>query len=263
VVRLPRRPDAAAKVAYEASVLDRVGGSPVADLVAVPTVRHRGRPHPAFPHGWTVLDWLPGDDAWAARGTLAEPTTETQLSADLASVVAAIGRLKPGPEFAPRTTSQRGGSLPLLLDRLDRWLIDPRWNAADLIDVAAVQRVTDQAREVADEPVPTGPVHGDLIPGNLLVSNDGTLSAVIDWGGAGIGDRAQDLAPAWSLLSAAGRPVFRSVLTAELGLDDADWIRARAIELEHAVGGVLYYRPKGHVLGDIMATTLDRILTDG
>ena len=37
-----------------------------------------------------------------------------------------------------------------------------------------------------DEPVVEGFVHGDLIPGNLLVDG-GRLGAIIDWGGAGRG----------------------------------------------------------------------------
>ncbi len=45
-----------------------------------------------------------------------------------------------------------------------------------------------------------------------------------------------------------------------IGTDDAMWIRARAFELEHAVSGVLYYVPKKHPLGDVMARTLARIL---
>lgn len=34
----------------------------------------------------------------------------------------------------------------------------------------------------------------------------------------------------------------------------------RTFELEHVVGGVLYYVPKQHPLGDVMARTLERIL---
>ncbi len=145
-----------------------------------------------------------------------------------------------------------------LLERLDGWLDSPEWNAAGLIDVAAVRRLGAEALEVADEPVDERVVHGDLIPGNLLVDDD-RLAAVIDWGGAGRGDPAQDLAPAWSVLDASQRPVFR----AEADVDDAAWIRGRTFELEHAVGGVLYYVPRRYPLGDVMARTLDRILAAG
>ncbi len=39
-------------------------------------------------------------------------------------------------------------------------------------------------------------MHGDLLPGNLLVGN-GRLSAVIDFGGLNVGDPACNLQPAW------------------------------------------------------------------
>jgi hypothetical protein len=44
--------------------------------------------------------------------------------------------------------------------------------------------------------------------------------------------------------------------------DEETWIRARAIEMAHAVAAILYYRPKGHPLADVMTETLGRILND-
>ena len=130
------------------------------------------------------------------------------------------------------------------------------WNAAALVDVTAIRRLAAEALEIIDDPVAEGFVHGDLIPGNLLVDGN-KLTAVIDWGGAGWGDTAQDLAPAWSVLTNRQRSAFREAVD----VDDAAWLRGRTFELEHAVGGVLYYVPKGHPLGDVMARTLDRILS--
>ena len=64
--------------------------------------------------------------------------------------------------------------------------------------------------------------HGDLWHSNLL-AGDGRITAVIDFGGVGVGDPAIDMIVAWSLLDAYSRPVFRS----ELGVDDATWERGR------------------------------------
>jgi aminoglycoside phosphotransferase (APT) family kinase protein len=121
-----------------------------------------------------------------------------------------------------------------------------------------VRRCAAEALEVAHDPVDVGFVHGDLIPGNLLVAAH-RLSAIIDWGGAAYADLAQDLAPAWALFDERTRPVFREAV----GANEATWLRARAFELEHAVGGVLYYTPRRHPLGDVMARTLRRILEAG
>lgn len=255
VLRLPRRAQAAGSLQQELQVLRRVADSPVADVVKIPSVRHAGEPADRFPHRWLVLDWLDGRDAWAARQE--QDLSLEALAVDLARLVGVISALRdlPVPERRP---GSRGGPLKPLLRQLDRWwLDDPRWNAAELIDVEAVRRSAQESLDVADEPVPTGFVHGDLIPGNLLVS-EGKLSAVIDWGGAGYGDLAEDLIPAWAVLDERSRQTFRK----EVGASDATWLRARAFALQQAVAGVLYYVPRRHALGDVMARTLDRILTE-
>ena len=253
VARLPRRPHAAARVPREIAVLGQLEDSPIRAIVDTPSVRHVGSPHDAFPHSWSVLEWIDGADAWSLRADL-ERRPVGAVADQLARAVAAVGAIE-GVDGPPREPGARGGSLGPLLDKLNRWLDDPEWSAEELIDTASVRRLADEAREIVDEPVTTGFVHGDLIPGNLLFHGD-RLTAIIDWGGAGYGDTAQDLAPAWSVLSEADRPAFREAV----GADDSAWIRGRTFELEHAVGGVLYYVPKGHPLGDVMARTLDRLL---
>ncbi len=80
-------------------------------------------------------------------------------------------------------------------------------------------------------------VHGDLIPGNLLV-NHGRLSAVIDWGALNAGDPACDLQPAWNLFAGPSRKQFLS----ELGAGDDACLRGRGWTLYQAITG-LYYGP--------------------
>lgn len=253
VVRLPRRPHAAENVAQEVELLQRLSAGPLGSVISTPPVLHVGEPHEVFPHRWSVLGWLEGSDAWSARDAL-DPHLE-RLATDLGQVVLVIRALSDMPA-APRAPGQRGGPIEPLVRRLEWWLDDPRWRAAELIDVDRVRRLGAEALGTGDS-VERCFVHGDLIPGNLLLRS-GWLSAIIDWGGAGYGDPAQDLAPAWSVLGPASRLVFRTVV----GADDATWVRARTIELEHAVGGVLYYVPRGHALGDVMSRTLQRILDE-
>ncbi len=255
VVRLPRRPHAAAGVEREIAVLQQIRRAGIGSIVGTPSVRHVGHPHEVFPHRWSVLEWIDGSDAWTARNDL-DARSLAALATDLGHVVSAIGGIV-DVDVAQRPPGSRGGPLQALLARLDGWLTDPEWNAASLIDVTAVKRLAGQATEVLDEPATEGLVHGDLIPGNLLM-RVGRLGAIIDWGSAGRGDTAQDLAPAWAVLTAAERATFREAA----GAGDAAWIRGRTFELEHAVGGVLYYKPRRHPLGDVMERTLSRILSD-
>lgn len=100
-------------------------------------------------------------------------------------------------------------------------------------------------------------MHGDLIPGNLLV-DQGRLSAVIDWGGIGAGDSAQDLDPTWSVLDPAGAKTFCEAH----GVDPQTWLRGRGFALEHAVGAVVYYTPRQHPLAEVMRRSLLRLLDE-
>jgi aminoglycoside phosphotransferase (APT) family kinase protein len=99
-------------------------------------------------------------------------------------------------------------------------------------------------------------VHGDLLPGNLLVI-DGRLSAVIDFGGLNVGDPACDLQPAWNVFAGDSRMRFR----AQLEADDASWLRGRGWALYQAVSALAYYwdtnpgmiRQASHALGQVLA----------
>ena len=254
IVRLPRTERAERSILAEQALLPALGRSPVATSVRVPELVHAGVPSASFPLHWTVLGWIDGDDAWTARSMVR--SIEDALANDLAAAVNAIATLTALP-VPQRRSGERGGPLPALLERLNRWLDDPQWSADDLIDTAAVRRSAAQSTEVADHGPASRFVHGDLIPGNVLTV-DGRLSAIIDWGGAGYGDAAQDLTPAWAIFDRRSRDVFR----ARVGTDEASWLRGRAFALEQAVGGVLYSVPRRHPLGDVMTRTLLRILAD-
>lgn len=254
VVRLPRRARSGDTLGRELELLPLIANSPLVGVVATPEVRHIGEPTDAFPHRWGVLGWLDGSDAWTVRRDL-EPRAD-EFAVDLAAAVRAIGGLTSLPAPA-RQAGDRGGPIEPLLVRLDRWLDDPAFNASELIDVAAVRRSAAECLEVVGEPISVGFVHGDLIPGNLL-TQDGQLTAIIDWGSAAHADLAQDLGPGWAVFDAHGRRIFREAV----GADDAAWLRARTFGLEQAVGGILYYTPRHHPLADVMARTLHRILHD-
>lgn len=254
VVRLPRRAGAAATVGREVDVLQRLSESSLSPALRTPRVRYVGHPEDVFLHDWVVLEWLHGADAWTARGEL--DGALDRLAVAVGEAVCGIRDVK-GRGVGGRRPGDRGGPIGPLLHRLNRWLTDPQWDAASLLDVPAVRRLMAEAFDLVDDPVVECFVHGDLIPGNLLVDAQ-QLTAIIDWGGAALADPAQDLAPAWAVFEKNSRQVFRDTV----GVDDATWLRARTFELEHAVGGVLYYVPRRHQLGDVMARTLHRLLHD-
>src|SRR5262249_29796045 len=70
-----------------------------------------------------------------------------------------------------------------------------------------------------------------------LLTRDGRLSAVLDFGELGIGDPARDLMITYTLLSAKTREAFRSAL----GVDDATWARGRGWALTTGLNAYVSY----------------------
>jgi aminoglycoside phosphotransferase (APT) family kinase protein len=171
-----------------------------------------------------VYRWLPGSTPEA--GALRAPAA---LARDLAGFVAAMRGLSL-PPGAPR--AHRGGPVALL-DAATRAAIEElRGIPKEDVDCDAAAAVWEETLRVPDRDGTPVWLHADLMPGNLLVdAAGGRLHAVIDFGCLGVGDPACDLFPAWNLLPAEAREVFREAL----GVDDATWIRGRGRALSQAL----------------------------
>ncbi|WP_433226707.1 phosphotransferase [Microtetraspora malaysiensis] len=128
----------------------------------------------------------------------------------------------------------------------------------DRIDGSAALRSWQESLEAPAWDQPGAWVHGDLLPGNLLVV-DGRLSAVIDFGGLNVGDPACDLQPAWNVFTGESRRRFRD----EVAADDASWLRGRGWALLQAVIALPYYWDTNP--GIVRQTThaLTQVLADG
>jgi aminoglycoside phosphotransferase (APT) family kinase protein len=99
-------------------------------------------------------------------------------------------------------------------------------------------------------------VHGDFLPGNILVQNN-RLTAVIDWSDVGIGDPACDLVIAWSLLNKNSRKIFRENLE---NIDDNDWERGRGIALSIALIMLPYYKHSNPFLATLARRMIANVL---
>jgi len=221
-VRLPRIGWATAQAGREAQWLPRL--APHLPL-RLPVPLAMGQAAETYPFSWSVYEWLPGDSAQGRLDDL------EQAAVDLAAFVAALRRIDTTGALA-RQPGNRGCPLQERDEQARRSIAQ----LADRVDGAAVLR---SWQESLDAPPWDGPevwLHGDLMPGNLLVVN-GRLSAVIDFGCLDVGDPACDLQPAWNLFHDASRQRFR----AELAVDDASWLRGRGWALLQAVSALPYY----------------------
>jgi len=220
-VRLPRIHWAVTDVDKEHRWLPRL--APLLP-VAIPVPLGKGGPAAGYPWPWSVYRWLEGEnpavDRFTDRGSLAR---------ELAQFVAALHRIDPtgGPPA--------GRGVPLHeRDAPTRTALDALHGK---VDTATVTAAWNAALRAPAWPGPPVWVHGDVSAGNVLTV-DGRLSAVIDWGGLGVGDPACDLIVAWELFSGEARDIFREALE----VDDATWARGRGWALSTALIALPYYR---------------------
>ncbi len=225
--RLPRIEWATAQAAKESEWLPRL--APHLPL-AVPRPLAVGTPAHGYPFPWSVCEWLPGDAANGAITNGAAADLE-QAAVDLAGFVTALRRIDTAG--APERPPGARGSPLAVFDRGVRRAVD---DLGDRIERAAALRCWEEA--LAAEPWYGAEVwvHGDLLPGNLLVV-DGRLAAVIDWGGLNVGDPACDLQPAWNVFTGSSRERYRK----DLDVDDHSWQRGRGWALYQAVMALPYY----------------------
>jgi len=154
-----------------------------------------------------------------------------QAAVDLAAFVRALRRVDTtgAPARLPRS---RGGPLAEGDEQARRSVAE----LGDRIDADSTLRSWEESLRASVWDGQEVWVHGDLLPGNLLVV-DGRLSAVIDFGGLNVGDPACDLQPAWNVFAGGSRARFR----AELEVDDASWLRGRGWALYQAASALAYY----------------------
>ena len=241
VVRLPRIHWAVESVEKEHQWLPRL--APLLP-VAVPVPLGKGMPGEGYPWQWSIYRWLEGENP-----TVGGVADSGSLARDLAMFIAALQRVDPSNGPAA------GRGVPLAMrEAPTRAAIE----ALDgMIDTDATTAAWDAAVRTPEWPGPAVWLHGDLAPGNVLLVN-GRLSAVIDWGGLGVGDPACELAVAWNLLSADTRNIFR----AALGVDDSTWARGRGWALSVALIQLPYYRETNPVLAANARHVIHEVLDD-
>ena len=178
---------------------------PVPEIVAL------GLPGRGFPFEWTVRRWIPGTPA---RGV--PDLDRGAFAADIAAFLRELRAIDAGagPPPGPHGAG-RGGPL-------EQWNEEVAATIAKLGDRIDGRRAMALWAAALGVPYDGEPIwfHGDVATGNLLTL-DGRLSAVIDFGCSGVGDPACDLVIAWTFLDDGQREGFREAVA----LDDAEWRR--------------------------------------
>ncbi|HSJ40934.1 MAG TPA: aminoglycoside phosphotransferase family protein [Xanthobacteraceae bacterium] len=206
-VRLPRRAASAKLIEHEQRWLPHLSSRLP---VPVPVPVRVGVPSQMFGRAWSVVRWLPGQSLFHAASM--EPVaTRTMLERFLRTLH------QPAPADAPRN-AWRGVPLYARTAALHEHLEQ----LGGAVDRAAVLGVWDRALSASPWPGPPLWLHGDLHPGNLLIS-DGRLAGVIDFGDLTSGDPATDIAVRW-MLPRSMRERFNAWATG----DESQALRMRA-----------------------------------
>jgi aminoglycoside phosphotransferase (APT) family kinase protein len=240
-VRLPRIAAGAGDVLKERDWLPRLAPLlpfPIPEVLAV------GVPGEGYPWPWAVLRWLDGE-----LPVPGELTDARALAADLGQFVSALRRA----DLADGPPAYRGGPLATV-DTATRSAIGQLHGT---IDTSAATAAWEAALAA---PRWTGPpvwLHSDLMPMNLLIHR-GRIGAVLDFATVGTGDPACDLIPAWNLLPAGARPVFRRAV----GADDSTWARGRGWALSMALTQLAYYRVTNPVIAANAEHVIREVLAD-
>ncbi len=247
VVRFPRLPAPAEGLDTEQRWLSRL--APLLP-VPVPAPLALGKPAADYPSYWSVYRWLPGTNP--VPGRLAEPYA---LAEDMAAFVTAMRRI----DLPDGPAAYRGGPVADHDAGTRRAIIELRAmpELRETIDIDAVTAAWEAALAVPEHSGPPVWLHADLMSGNLLTTN-GRLSAVIDFGTVGMGDPACDLIVAWNVLPAGAREAFRSALD----VDDTTWARGRNRALFIALIQLPYYYRTNPVMAADSQYTIREVLAE-
>lgn len=196
----------------------------------LPTPIALGKPDSTFPWPFAICQWLEGDDARTKP-----PVDMVDSAGRLAEFVSALRALPTDNAPRPGKANVGRGCDLLLRDEAVRYSIS-KLTELELIEPTPVMDAWQDALNADTWTQAPEWHHGDLHSGNLL-TREGQLSAVIDWGLMAAGDPAVDLLPAWYVFDETGRDTYRRVLKT----DDASWRRGRGWALSMAVIAWPYY----------------------
>lgn len=234
VVRLPRQPGGSTTIEKEARWLPVVAQGVT---VGVPEIVAVGEPGFGYPEKWAVTTWLKGQVPTVPWGV--DGGSSRRVAEGLATFLTELRQvgLPASVNNEPALVWYRGGHLGDM-DSEFRQRVDECRQLGDLgLDLDRALKVWDDAlaAERATDPL-TSWYHGDLLAENLLI-RDGELTAVLDFGGLGVGDPSVDLIVAWEVLDSQGRQIFRSAT----GVDGAAWAKGMGWALLIGVITFPYY----------------------
>jgi len=243
-VRLPRVERVANTASREHVLLQLFQTLPL----DVPEPLALGKPDFGYPWDWSIVSWIEGQALGTDRFAIPD-----EAAHQMAEAILAIRAVAVDPAFSSGIRNNGRGA-PLATR--NEMFLQAAERLGDEFETSALIRIWQMALTAVEDAPPVW-LHGDLHGGNLLHRN-GRLSAIIDWGLAGVGDGACDLSAAWPLFDKENRKVFRDATNAT----EAAWLRGAGWSLSIACIFVAHYYQFPKISCDMSRRTIKRVLAE-
>lgn len=245
LIRMPTAKTYALKVPKEQELLP---GLATRLSVSIPAPIKMGKPSVDYPYPFSIYKWLSGKSINLL--TLTDQEKE-QLAFDLAKFLKELQSINDieGPD--PGQHNWWRGDHVSVYDKGTREQIA---ELVEIMDVTRALALWNQACATKWNKQPIW-IHGDFAIGNILMDG-GKLSAVIDFGGAAVGDPACDLVIAWTYLSGKAREIFMS----KMDMDQDTWLRARAWALWKATFELCQIADKNSQETNLQKRIIDEVM---
>ena len=205
-----------------------------------------GTSSPSYPWTWAIYEWIEGINATLEN--IHSPNENAQI---LARFIHALQRIPSQAGPKPGTHNYNRGEP---LQNRNEATLKAIEQLKGQINTTIALEVWNAGLQASLNPLDITWIHGDLQAGNIL-ARDGKITAIIDFGALGVGDKACDLMPAWNLFETEARFLFKNALAVEEDL----WIRGRAWALSVAVIALPYYWKTNPTLAAISKYTIQSI----
>jgi aminoglycoside phosphotransferase (APT) family kinase protein len=216
--RFPRRQMVLAGMGREMALLPALSQQLT---VEVPDAGYRGAPSREFAWPFFGSRLIEGEELTRAK---LSDSQRVPLAGDLGAFLRELHALAPPPQLAavvdPNHRADMSVRVPKAREMIAR--VAPHWPAAPRAEpiLAAAERLPPESSVVLS--------HGDLHLRQILVSDRGALTGVVDWVDVCLAPVSVDLGVLWSLFAVEARENF---LAAYGSVDCATLLRARALAL--------------------------------
>lgn len=213
LIRMPTADSYALKVPIEQEILPQLASYLT---VRIPAPIRMGAATHDYPYPFSIYKWLEGT---SINLLVLDNVYLEKLAFDIANFLKELQSIDCVDGPTPGQHNWWRGDHASVYDKGAREQI---LKLSNTIDANKAINIWEQASKTKWNKPPVW-IHGDFYVGNMLIK-DGKLSAIIDFGGMGLGDPACDLVIAWAYLEGKAREIFIQ----EMALDNDTWLRAKA-----------------------------------